>query len=152
MPETPLPQRPGADGEASPPRVTIAVPTYNRAGLLREALESALAQSFTDFELLVLDDCSAEDDGSSSGVSSFRASATSSAPDVSSPSSDTVISFRTGGSSGVGSSFHTTSKSTAACMPAEMSIAMDMGLRTPPLHSYGPDGIPWSPRDVPLRP
>ncbi len=46
-------------GEA--PKVSVCVPTYNRAPLLRGCLESILAQTFGDFELLVLDNCSPDD-------------------------------------------------------------------------------------------
>jgi len=42
------------------PRVTVIVPTYNRANLLPHAVDSVLAQSFTDFELLVVDDGSTD--------------------------------------------------------------------------------------------
>jgi glycosyltransferase involved in cell wall biosynthesis len=41
------------------PLVTIAIPTYNRAdGYLRQAVESALAQTYPDIEILVSDNCS----------------------------------------------------------------------------------------------
>ena len=43
------------------PKVSVCVPTYNRAGLLRGCLESILAQTFADFELLVLDNCSTDE-------------------------------------------------------------------------------------------
>src|SRR3954447_3988085 len=43
------------------PRVTIAIPTRNRSGFLREAIESCLRQTFTDFELLVCDNASTDD-------------------------------------------------------------------------------------------
>jgi glycosyltransferase involved in cell wall biosynthesis len=46
---------------SDPPRVSICVPTYERSHLLRQALESALAQTFTDFELLVVDNASGDD-------------------------------------------------------------------------------------------
>ncbi len=43
------------------PRVTVFVPVWNRAHVLRETLESVLAQTFQDFELLVIDDGSSDD-------------------------------------------------------------------------------------------
>ena len=52
------------------PRVTVAIPTRNRAGFLREAIESALAQSFADIEVLVCDNASA--DGTGEVVRSFQ--------------------------------------------------------------------------------
>lgn len=42
------------------PLVTIAVPTRDRAGLLRETLQSALVQTFQDFELVVSDNASSD--------------------------------------------------------------------------------------------
>jgi glycosyltransferase involved in cell wall biosynthesis len=43
------------------PRVSIVVPNYNHARFLRQRLNSILAQSFQDFELILLDDCSTDD-------------------------------------------------------------------------------------------
>lgn len=40
------------------PRVSILMPVYNVAPYLREAMDSILVQTFQDFELIVLDDCS----------------------------------------------------------------------------------------------
>ena len=40
------------------PRVSILMPVYNVAPYLREAMDSILTQTFQDFELIVLDDCS----------------------------------------------------------------------------------------------
>lgn len=42
------------------PRVTIAIPTYNRADFLAESLSSALAQTFTDFEVVIADNASTD--------------------------------------------------------------------------------------------
>lgn len=46
---------------ASAPLLSIAVPTYRGARYLGAAIESALSQSFRDFELIVLDDNSPDD-------------------------------------------------------------------------------------------
>lgn len=40
---------------------SVIIPTFNRAALLREALDSVFAQTFTDFELIVVDDGSTDD-------------------------------------------------------------------------------------------
>jgi len=44
----------------APPVVSVIVPTYNRWPLVREAIESVLAQSYTLFELIVVDDGSTD--------------------------------------------------------------------------------------------
>jgi glycosyltransferase involved in cell wall biosynthesis len=38
------------------PRVSVIIPTFNRPGLLREALKSVSEQIFTDYEIIVVDD------------------------------------------------------------------------------------------------
>jgi glycosyltransferase involved in cell wall biosynthesis len=43
------------------PVVSIVLPTYNRLPLLREAVDSVLAQTLTDWELIVVDDGSTDD-------------------------------------------------------------------------------------------
>ncbi len=43
------------------PLVTILVPTFNRAHFLRETILSALAQTYSSFEVIVLDDASPDD-------------------------------------------------------------------------------------------
>lgn len=42
------------------PTVSVIVPTYNRADLLRESLKSILRQSFAEFEVVVVDDGSTD--------------------------------------------------------------------------------------------
>lgn len=44
----------------SAPAVSILVPVYNRAEMLRRALQSALEQSFADFEVVVVDNASTD--------------------------------------------------------------------------------------------
>lgn len=43
------------------PKASVIIPTYNRSNLVREAVESVLRQTFTDFELIVVDDGSTDD-------------------------------------------------------------------------------------------
>lgn len=43
------------------PTVSVCVPTYNSAATLRRCLDSVLAQAGVDFEVLVVDDASADD-------------------------------------------------------------------------------------------
>ena len=38
------------------PKVTVIIPTYNRAHFISEAIHSVLAQKFQDFELIIVDD------------------------------------------------------------------------------------------------
>ena len=45
----------------SHPLVSVIVPNYNHAAFLRQRIESILNQSFQDFELILLDDCSTDD-------------------------------------------------------------------------------------------
>ena len=42
------------------PLFSVIIPTYNRAELLRAALKSVFAQTFRDFELVVVDDGSTD--------------------------------------------------------------------------------------------
>ncbi len=43
------------------PQVSIVIPTHDRATFLKESLFSCLHQTFTDFEVIVVDDHSEED-------------------------------------------------------------------------------------------
>lgn len=43
------------------PKISVCIPTCNRADFLPSAIESILNQEFTDFELIIQDDCSRDD-------------------------------------------------------------------------------------------
>ena len=45
------------------PKVSVVIPTYNRAGTVPRAIESVLAQTVTDLEVIVVDDGSSDDTG-----------------------------------------------------------------------------------------
>jgi glycosyltransferase involved in cell wall biosynthesis len=51
---------PSFEGRARTPRVSVLVPVFNALPYLREALASVSSQTFTDFELLVIDDGSTD--------------------------------------------------------------------------------------------
>ena len=42
------------------PKVSILVPVYNRANYIEETLAAALDQTFGDFEVVVIDNCSTD--------------------------------------------------------------------------------------------
>jgi len=52
------------------PIVSVCIPTYNRAAMLKNAMDSVLAQTFGDFELIVSDNASS--DGTEALVRSYR--------------------------------------------------------------------------------
>jgi glycosyltransferase involved in cell wall biosynthesis len=43
------------------PTVSICIPVYNGAATIEEAINSVTAQTFTDFEIIVVDNCSTDD-------------------------------------------------------------------------------------------
>jgi glycosyltransferase involved in cell wall biosynthesis len=45
------------------PKVSVVIPTYNRAAQVRNAIESVMAQTFSDLEVIVVDDGSSDDTG-----------------------------------------------------------------------------------------
>jgi glycosyltransferase involved in cell wall biosynthesis len=43
------------------PKISIVLPTYNGSKFIRTSIESCLRQTFTDFELIIVNDCSTDD-------------------------------------------------------------------------------------------
>ncbi len=41
-------------------RISVVIPTYNRPELLNNSINSVLSQTYRDFELIVIDDCSSD--------------------------------------------------------------------------------------------
>ena len=49
------------DDKPDIPRVSVIFPVYNAQAFLRESIDSILAQTYLDFELLIIDDGSSDD-------------------------------------------------------------------------------------------
>ncbi|MDR3606950.1 MAG: glycosyltransferase family 2 protein [Oligoflexia bacterium] len=60
----------GRSGQQTNPRVSVLLPVYNAAAYLAEAIQSILDQTFTDFELILINDGST--DGSVEIIHSFK--------------------------------------------------------------------------------
>ncbi len=45
----------------STPKISVIMPTYNRCEMLKESLHSILTQTYKDFELIIIDDCSSDE-------------------------------------------------------------------------------------------
>lgn len=56
--------------EVMMPKATVIIPTYNRAALVKEAVDSVLQQSFSNFEVIVVDDGST--DGTREEMQKYR--------------------------------------------------------------------------------
>jgi cellulose synthase/poly-beta-1,6-N-acetylglucosamine synthase-like glycosyltransferase len=59
--------------ELQQPLVSVLIPSYNRPGYLKEAIESAVGQTYQNVEILVFDDCSPENPQKLVGINLLRA-------------------------------------------------------------------------------
>lgn len=66
------PANPQTPSAVPAPRVSVIIPTYNTAGFIAEALQSVFAQSFTDFEVIVINDGSPDTEQLERTLQPFR--------------------------------------------------------------------------------
>src|SRR6185295_17049535 len=57
----PRPSRIVSESKARPPQVSVIITLYNYAGYVEECLDSIAAQTASDLEIIVVDDCSTDD-------------------------------------------------------------------------------------------
>lgn len=68
------------------PMVSVIVPNYNHARFLRQRIDSILAQTYQDFELILLDDCSTDESREILREYAARAGARTSSKETADPS------------------------------------------------------------------
>lgn len=54
------------------PKVSVIIPNYNHAQYLEQRIESVLNQTYQDFEVIILDDCSPDDGASRAVIERYR--------------------------------------------------------------------------------
>ena len=45
------------------PKISVVIPMYNKENFIKETLDSVLQQTFTDFEVIIVNDCSTDNSG-----------------------------------------------------------------------------------------
>jgi len=54
------------------PRVSVIIPNYNHAKYLDQRIQSVLNQTYQDFEVIILDDCSPDNGASRAVIERYR--------------------------------------------------------------------------------
>ena len=63
LPIDDLPDHTTTNSAAAGPYFSVVIPVYNRAGMIRETLDSVFAQTWTNYEVIVADDGSTDGTG-----------------------------------------------------------------------------------------